>query len=65
MNKTTVTDISDKDISKAKRYSEWLNDWFERCCNDMICFLASQNTKPEWKNENYCGEEQPYKFVEK
>lgn len=50
---------------------------FEGTWWDMICFarniLASQNTKlvapeyyhPEWENENYCGEEQPYEFVEK
>lgn len=43
---------------------------------DMICFarnvLASENTKmvapefykPEWKNDNYCGEQMPYVFAE-
>ncbi|MEN6397183.1 MAG: hypothetical protein ABFC78_11960 [Methanoregula sp.] len=47
---------------------------FEGTWWDMICFarniLASENTrvvapefhKPEWKNENYVGEERPYLF---
>jgi hypothetical protein len=47
---------------------------FEGTWWDMICFarniLASENTrivapefhKPEWKNENYTGEERPYLF---
>jgi len=42
---------------------------------DMICLarniLASENTKmvapefykPEWKNDNYCGEDIPYEFI--
>lgn len=49
---------------------------FEGTWWDMICFarnvLASENTKlvapefykPEWKNENYDGEEKPYIFKE-
>lgn len=49
---------------------------FEGTWWDMICFarnvLASENTKmvapefykPEWKNDNYCGEQMPYVFVE-
>lgn len=49
---------------------------FEGTWWDMICFarnvLASENTKmvapefykPEWENENYRGEEQPYEFVD-
>ncbi len=50
---------------------------FEGTWWDMICFarniLASKNTelvapeyfKPEWENDNYCGDEQPYEFVAK
>jgi hypothetical protein len=49
---------------------------FEGTWWDMICFarnvLASENTmlaapeyyRPEWANDNYCGESIPYKFVE-
>jgi hypothetical protein len=49
---------------------------FEGTWWDMICFarnvLASKNTKlcapefykPELENDNYCGEEKPYLFVE-
>lgn len=49
---------------------------FEGTWWDMICFarnvLASPNTKqcapeyyhPEYLNENYCGEECPYEYVE-
>jgi hypothetical protein len=48
---------------------------FEGTWWDMICFarnvLASENTKivapefykPEWENDNYCGEEKPYDFT--
>ena len=47
---------------------------FEGTWWDMICFarniLANENTKmcapewyhPEYKNDNYCGEEKPYEF---
>ena len=47
---------------------------FEGSWWDMICFarnvLASENTKlvapefhrPEWRNDNYTGEERPYEF---
>ncbi len=47
---------------------------FEGTWWDMICFarniLASENTeivtpdyyRPEWKNNNYCGEEKPYEY---
>lgn len=50
---------------------------FEGTWWDMICFarniLASENTKmvapefynPEWENDNYCGEDIPYKFTSK
>lgn len=49
---------------------------FEGTWWDMICFarnvLASPNTKqcapewyhPEYANDNYCGEEKPYEFIE-
>jgi hypothetical protein len=49
---------------------------FEGTWWDMICFarnvLASENTKivapefykPEWKNDNYDGEDMPYEFVD-
>jgi hypothetical protein len=49
---------------------------FEGTWWDMICFarnvLANENTKlcapefhkPEWVNNNYCGEDMPYRFVE-
>ncbi|MNV89987.1 hypothetical protein D3C71_1843250 [compost metagenome] len=48
---------------------------FEGTWWDMICFarnvLASENTKlvapeyhkPEWKNDNYDGEEKPYEYT--
>ncbi len=48
---------------------------FEGTWWDMICFarniLASENTslvapefyKPEWRNDNYTGEDIPYKFT--
>lgn len=47
---------------------------FEGTWWDMICFarnvLANPNTEmcapewyhPEWANDNYCGEEQPYEY---
>ena len=49
---------------------------FEGTWWDMVCFarnvLASENTKicapnyyhPEMENDNYCGEEQPYEFID-
>lgn len=55
-------------------YGKDENCQFEGTWWDMICFarnvLASENTKivapefykPEWKNDNYCGEKIPYIF---
>lgn len=64
--------LSDWFVGYGKdRYCQFEGTWW-----DMICFarnvLASENTKmvapefykPEWKNDNYCGEQMPYVFVE-
>lgn len=64
--------LADWFVGSGKDYScQFEGTWW-----DMICLarniLACENTKmvapefyhPEWENDNYCGEEQPYEFAE-
>ena len=64
--------LDDWFIGYGKDYScQFEGTWW-----DMICFarniLAHENTKlaapeyhkPEWRNNNYTGEEMPYEFTE-